>query len=42
MFEKLKKRFIKELVLAMLDLDEKNKDKSKYIRVLSIEYKDRR
>jgi len=31
MFQGLKERFIKELVLAILDLDLKNEDGSKYI-----------
>ena len=31
MFQELKGRFTKELVLAVLDLDLKNKDGSKYI-----------
>ena len=30
-FEKLKKRFTEELVLAALDLDKKNEDGSRYI-----------
>jgi len=41
----LKKRFTKELVLAALDLDKKNKDGSRYMNyateeVLSMECKD--
>jgi len=41
----LKKRFTKELVLAALDLDKKNKDGSRYMNytteeVLSMEGKD--
>ena len=32
-FRELKKIFIKELVLAALDLDKKNKDRSRYIRL---------
>jgi len=33
MFQELKERFTKELVLAVLDLDKKNEDGIKYIRL---------
>ena len=32
-FKELKKRFVKKLVLAVLDLDLKNEDGSRYIRL---------
>ena len=32
-FGKLKEKFTKELVLAALDLDKKNKNRSRYIRL---------
>ena len=32
-FKELKKRFIKELVLAVLDLDKKNENGSRYVRL---------
>ena len=33
MFKELKKRFTKKLVLAALDLDKKNEDRSRCIRL---------
>ncbi len=33
MFEELKEKFTKEPVLAVPDLDQKNKDGSKYVRL---------